>query len=1032
VTLSDLSIKNPVFAWMLMLGLILFGAISFQQMGVSQMPDVEFPVVNVQLSWEGAAPEVMESDVVDVIEDAVTSVQGIRDISAGARQGSASVTIELNLDRDIDVAVQEVQTKIAQAQRRLPDDIDPPIVTKVNPQDNPILWLGVSSDTLPLRDLMDYAENHLKDKFQTVSGVGEVIMGGSLERNLRIWIDAEKLEAFQLTVGDVIEAIQKEHAELPAGRIETGKKEFNVRAMGEAATPEEFGNIILSRRGGQPIYKPITLKEVATVEDGLADVRRIARILGKPAVGLGIKKQRGANEVEVAEKVLAKMAEVKKQLPKGIDLGINFDRTRFIKDSIDELTFTLILSAILTSLVCWLFLGSWSATINILMAIPTSIIGTFIAMRFLGFTLNTFTLLGLSLAIGIVVDDAIMVLENIVRVREQGVEKVEAARQGARQITFAAFAATLAIIAIFLPVAFMQGIIGKFFYEFGMTISIAVALSLLEALTLAPMRCAQFLKIGGQRKWVGLWVENSFRGMARLYRILLVGCLARRWRVILASVALFLVSIFIVTPQLHKEFVPSQDQSMFLCRLQTPIGSSIEFTDSRFKQAEAFAMSRPEMKRYFGAIGGFGGGEVNTGVLFVTFLPPRERPVAAPFTKRPNQQELMALFRKELNKIPDVRASIQDLSLSGLSAQRGFPIELTIQGPDWEQLAVHAKEIEKKMAESPLMVDVDTDYLEGVSEVRVRPNRKAAADRGVSMETIGQSVNALIGGERVGKYTRDGRRYDVRVRLIPSQRARAQDIEKLWVWNNRGELVQLKDVVEITEKPSYLSITRKNRERSISLFANVAPGKSQETALQEAARIAKEALPEGYHAVFGGSSQTFKESMRSLLFALVLGIIVAYMVLGSQYNSYLHPVTVLLALPFSITGAFIGLWMAGLSLNIYSTIGLILLMGIVKKNSILLVDFTNQARERGLNVKEALLDACPARLRPILMTSISTIAAAVPPAMALGPGAETRIPMAVTVIGGVLLSTLLTLFVVPCAYSLFSRFEHKTYPRISP
>ncbi|MDO8729800.1 MAG: efflux RND transporter permease subunit, partial [Candidatus Omnitrophota bacterium] len=895
MTLSDLSIKNPVFAWMLMLGLILFGAISFNQMGVSQMPDVEFPVVNVQLSWEGAAPEVMESDVVDVIEDAVTSVQGIRDISASARQGSASVTIELNLDRDIDVAVQEVQTKIAQAQRRLPDDIDPPIVTKVNPQDNPILWLGVSSDTLPLRDLMDYAENHLKDKFQTVSGVGEVIMGGSLERNLRVWIDAEKLEALQLTVDDVIQAIRMEHSELPAGRIETGLKEFNVRAMGEAATPEEFGNIILSRRGGQPIYKPITLKEVATVEDGLADVRRIARILGKPAVGLGIKKQRGANEVEVAEKVLAKLEEVKKQLPKGIDLGVNFDRTRFIKDSIEELTFTLILSAILTSLVCWLFLGSWSATVNILMAIPTSIIGTFIVMHFLGFTLNTFTLLGLSLAIGIVVDDAIMVLENIVRVREQGVERVEAARIGARQITFAAFAATLAIIAIFLPVAFMQGIIGKFFYEFGMTISIAVAISLLEALTLAPMRCAQFLQVGGERKGLGRWVENGFRGLARLYRVALVRCLQLRWLVILVSVALFLVSIFIVTPKLRKEFVPSQDQSMFLARLQTPIGSSIEFTDSRFKQAEAFTMSRPEMKRYFGSIGGFGGGEVNTGVLFVTFLPPRERPVAAPFTKRPNQQELMALFRKELNKIPDVRASIQDLSLSGLSAQRGFPIELTIQGPDWEQLAVHAKEIEKKLAESPLMVDVDTDYLEGVSEVRVRPNRKAAAERGVSMETIGQSVNALIGGERVGKYTRDGRRYDVRVRLIPGQRTRGQDIEKLWVWNNRGELVQLKDVVEITEKSSYLSITRKNRERAISLFANVAPGKSQETALREAERIARGALPEGYHVVFGGSSQTFKESMQSLMFALVLGIIVAYMVLGSQYNSYLHPVTVLLA-----------------------------------------------------------------------------------------------------------------------------------------
>ncbi len=1027
MTLSDLSIKNPVFAWMLMAGLIIFGLIGFNGMGVSQMPDVEFPVVNVQLTWEGAAPEVMESDVVDVIEDAVTSVQGIRDISASARQGSASVTIELELNRDIDVAVQEVQTKIAQAQRRLPADMDPPIVTKVNPQDNPIMWLGVSSDSIPLRDLMEFAQNTLKDKFQTVSGVGEVLMGGSLERNLRVWIDSPKLEALQLTVDDVIQSIQREHAELPAGRIETGQKEFNVRAMGEASTPEEFGDIIISRRGGQPVYKPIYLKDVAAIEDGLADVRRIARILGKPAVGLGIKKQRGANEVAVSEKVLKKLEEGKKQLPKGIDVGVNFDRTRFIKDSIRELTFTLILSAIFTSIVCWMFLGSWSATVNILMAIPTSIIGTFIAMFFFHFTLNTFTLLGLSLAIGIVVDDAIMVLENIVRYQEQGVERVEAARQGARQITFAAFAATLAIIAIFLPVAFMKGIIGKFFYEFGVTISIAVAISLLEALTLAPMRCAQFLSIGKRRTFIGKAVDSGFERLSRGYHAALDGCLGHRWLVIFSSLALFFVSIFIVTPNLRKEFVPSQDQSMFLCRLQAPIGSSIEFTDSRFKQAEAFAMSRPEMQRYFGSIGGFGGGEVNTGVLFVTFKPPGERPVAAPFTRRPTQQDLMALFRKELNKIPDVRASIQDLSLSGLSAQRGFPIEMTVQGPDWEQLAVHAKKIEEQLAKSPLLVDVDTDYLEGVSEVRVRPDRKAAADRGVSMEMIGHTVNALIGGERVGKYPRAGRRYDVRVRLVPGQRTRSQDIEKLWVWNNRGEMVQLKDVVEISEKPSYLSITRKNRERSISLFANVAPGKSQATALEEAERIAKNVLPEGYHVVFSGSSQTFKESMQSLLFALVLGIVVAYMVLGSQYNSYLHPVTVLLALPFSVTGAFLALWMGNQSLNIYSTIGLILLMGIVKKNSILLVDFTNQLREQGLATREALMQACPIRLRPILMTSISTIAAAVPPAMAIGPGAETRIPMAITVIGGMILSTLLTLFVVPCAYSLFSRLEHKKY-----
>jgi len=1025
MTLSDLSIKNPVFAWMLMAALVVFGWISFGRMGVSQMPDVEFPVVSVTLTLEGAAPEVMETDVVDIVEDAITSIQGIRDISSSVRQGQATITIEFDLSRDIDVAVQEVQTKIAQAQLRLPRNLDPPVVIKLNPQDQPIMWLGVSGDR-PARELMEYVQDHLKDQFQTISGVGEIFLGGFLERNLRVWLDAEKLEAYQLTVTDVINAIQSEHAELPAGRIETPAKEFNVRAMGEASSVEEFGNIIITKRAGQPIYKPIFLKEVATIEDGLADTRRIARILGKPAVGLGIKKQRGANEVAVAHRVLKRMAEVKKRLPPGIELGVNFDRTRFVEDSVNELTFTLMMSALLTSLVCWAFLGSWSATLNILLAIPTSIVGSFICLYFFGFTLNTFTLLGLSLAVGIVVDDAIMVLENIVRHRERGMERVEAARAGARQITYAAVASTLAIIAIFLPVAFMSGIIGKFFFEFGVTISIAVALSLLEALTLAPMRCAQFLQVGERRTGIGKAVDGGFRWLAARYETALDWALGRRRLVLAGSVLVFLGSLAFF-PILRKEFVPAQDQSMFLVRLHTPVGSSIEFTDTRFKQAEAFAMSRPEVKRYFGAIGGFGGGEVNTGILFITFKQPRERPIVAPNTHPLSQRELMAIFRTSLNQIPDTKASIQDLSMSGFSAQRGFPIELTIRGPEWDKLGQSAQEMERRMAASPLMVDVDTDYLTGVPEIRVRPNRQQAAERGVSVETIGRTINSLIGGERVAKYTRGGRRYDVRVRLVPSQRTQAQDIERLWVWNNRGELVQLKDVVTVSEKPALLTITRKNRERAIGLFANVAAGKSQETALAEVNRIAKEVLPEGYQAVFSGSTETFKESFQSLLFALVLGILVSYMVLGSQYNSYIHPITVLLALPFSVSGALVGLWLGRQSLNIYSFIGLILLMGIVKKNSILLVDFTNQLREQGLGVRDALMRACPIRLRPILMTSLSTIAAAVPAALALGPGAETRMPMAIAVIGGLTFSTLLTLFVVPCAYSLFARIERKKY-----
>ncbi len=1025
MTLSDISIKNPVFAWMLMASLIIFGGISFQRMGVSQMPDVDFPVVTVTLTYEGAAPEVMETDVVDVVEDAVTSIQGVRDISSSTRQGSATVTIEFDLDRNIDVALQEVQTKIAQAQLRLPREMDPPVVIKVNPQDQPIMWLGLSGE-VPTRDLMEYVQDHLKDRFQTINGVGEIILGGFVERNLRVWVDAKKLQAYQLTISDVVSAIEREHSEIPAGRIETSTKEFNVRAMGEAANPEEFGNIIITRRSGEAIYKPIYLKDIATVEDGLADVRRLSRIMGKTAIGLGIRKQRGANEVAVAHRVLKRLAEVKKELPKGFDLGVNFDRTRFVEDSIHELTFTLLLSAILTSIVCWLFLGSWSATLNILMAIPTSIVGTFICLYFFHFTLNTFTLLGLSLAIGIVVDDAIMVLENIVRYREQGHGQVEAAQLGARQITFAAIAATLAIIAIFLPVAFMSGIIGKFFFEFGVTISVAVGLSLLESLTLAPMRCSQFLEIGERRTTIGRAVERSFEWLAVQYEKTLRRALDHRKTVLAASLVVFFASLAFV-PRLRKEFVPPQDQSMFLIRLQTPVGSSLEFTDQKFKQAEAFAMSRPEMKRYYGAIGGFGGGEVNTGILFVTFHSPRQRPIVAPNKHPLSQQELMSLFRKELNAIPDVKAYVQDLSLSGFSAQRGFPIELTVRGPDWDKLADYSDKMRDAMAKTGLMVDVDTDYLAGVPEVRVRPDRVKAAERSVSVQTIGETINAMIGGERVGKYTHGGRRYDVRVRLIRSQRSQAEDIEQLWVWNNQGEMVQLKDVVNIQEKPALLTITRKNRERAISLFANVAPGKSQADALKATGDLAKQILPEGYHAVFGGSTETFKESFLSLIFALVLGILVSYMVLASQYNSYVHPVTVLLALPFSISGAFVGLWLGRQSVNIYSLIGLILLMGIVKKNSILLVDFTNQLREEGLELREAIQKACPIRLRPILMTSISTIAAAVPPAMAIGPGAETRIPMAIAVIGGVTLSTILTLYVVPCAYSLVAKLEHRQY-----
>lgn len=1015
-----------------MIGLMVFGVLGCHGMGVGQMPDVDFPVLNVSVLWEGAAPEVMESDVVDIIEDSVMGIEGLRDIASSSSEGKASIKLEFDLDRDIDVALQEVQSKISEARRRLPANMDPPIIQKFNPEDQPIMFLAVTS-RLPLKELMDYVDRSIKDRFKTVPGVGEIFLGGFLERNLRVWIDTKKLVAYQLTVEDVIAAIQKEHVEVPAGKLETQEKESSVRAMGEARSVSEFEKIVIHNRNGKPIYRPIQLSEVARIEDGLADLRRMSRAMGMPAVGLGIRKQRGANTVAVAEGVRKRLKEVQRELPSDFSIGINFDSSKFISDSVHELFLTLILSAVLTSLVCWLFLGSWSSNLNILLAIPTSILGTFIVMKFAGFTMNIFTLLGLSLAIGIIVDDAIMVLENIVRHREMGEDKVNAALKGSREITFAAMAATLAIAAIFFPVVYMKGIIGKFFLQFGITITAAVFLSLLEALTLAPMRCSQMLEIQERKTRFGKAFEHGMIKLNELYGKGLIFVLKHKWKALLFSFAFCVLSYVITVPFLRKEFVPAQDQSIFLAGLETPIGSSVYFTSERFKAVEEFAMKHPCVKRYFCVIGvRMGGieGEVNAGMLFITLKDPKDRPYDSALKRRPTQQDVMDQFRTGVNKIPDVKAVMQDLSTRGFSATRGYPIEFSIRGPDWDKLIEYAQTIQEKIKKSSSFQDVDSNYRSGLTEVRIVPDRNLAFDHAASIETVARTVNAMIGGERVAKYTRDGRRYDVRVKANDQDRRSAENIKDLWIWNNRGEMVQLADVVRITERPSLLSITRQGRERAISIYASAATSKSLASAIQEAKKIADETLPVPYRIVLSGTSQTFKESMMSLIFALVMGIVIAYMILASQFNHVIHPITVLLALPFSLVGAFWALLITHQSMSIFSFIGLLLLMGIVKKNSILLVDFTNQMRTRGLNTYDAILAACPLRLRPIIMTSVSTITAAIPAVLALGPGAETRIPMGIAIIGGVLVSTLLTLFVVPAFYLVCDELEQKKSARL--
>lgn len=1027
---SDVSIKNPVFAWMLMAGLIVFGAVGFSRMGVSQLPDVDFPVISVTITMQGAAPEVMETTIADPLEDQLMSIEGVRTLTTVSTVGNMTATLEFELTRNIDSALQDVQTKVSAAQKLFPNTVDAPVITKTNPDDQPIMWLALTATKeTPLRELVTFAREAVKDNFTTLSGVGNVLLGGYIEPAMRIWLHPKKMSERNISVNDIIAALNAENLELPGGNFSTEGKNLNLRTLGEGKNKTDFENIVISKRAGQINQDPmrlVRLRDISDVEPGLQDITRISRFNGQPAIGLGIVKQKGANAVAISKLVKERLKEVSKTLPPQYKLHVNFDTTKFIEDSVHELTSNLILSAILTAICCWIFLGSLSATFNVVLAIPTSIMGAFIILYFTGFTLNTFTLLGLSLAIGIVVDDAIMVLENIFRHNEEGRPRMEAAIIGAREISFAALAATLAIVAIFLPVAFMKGIIGKFFFQFGVTITATVMLSLLEAMTITPMRLSRYgSEIKKRTDFIGRNFERIMDKSRQWYTQTLIFCLARPWKIVIIA-TIFMLSSMLTAYFLPKEFSPAQDQSVFIVRLKTSVDSSIQRTDDLMRNAEEYLKKSPELKQYYVAIGGFTGSSFHTAIMFLTMKDKKDRPVNKEKGHRLSQQEFMGVIRKDLSKIdPSLQVFVQDLSMRGFTASRGFPIEFTVRGPDWDELWKQTSTIMDGLKSSGMATDVDTDYILGKPEVHFVPDRVQAGLHGVSVQDIGNTVAGMIGGVRTNQYTENGHRYYVILQVAPEFQ-NMDTLRSLMVNNFSNNMVRVNQVTEEKVVPTMQSITRIDRQRAISVYGNPAPGKSQQDALNYVQELAKK-LPPGYRIVLSGSSQTFKESFESLLFALVLGLFVAYMVLASQFNSFIDPISVLVALPFSVSGAFVALLLTGQSLNIYSMIGLILLMGIVKKNSILLVDFTNAVRDRGeKDVKKALIEACPIRLRPIVMTSIACVAAAIPQSLPFGTGTEATMPMAISIIGGVIVSTVLTLLVVPCVYELFSRIQKRS------
>lgn len=1037
-----------------MAAIILFGSIGFSRMGVSQMPDVDFPVVNVSLTLTGANAQVMETDVVDPIEEVLMTVEGVTEVRSISSDGSAAVTVELELSRNVDVAVQEIQTKLAQVSNKLPEEMDPPVITKSNPDDTPIIWVSLTAVDKSEKEKMLFVKDFLKDKFQKIPGVGEIILGGYVDRTINVYLDPTQLSRNEIAVDDIVNTLKEQNLEVPSGRLENRTNEISLRAVGEVPTAEQFGNIFLNSRSGSPLFRSIRLKDISIVEDGLGEVRRISRFNGISAVAIGIKKLKGANAVQVGDLVKNKVKELKPKLPKGYDLTVSNDNTGYIRDSVNELEFTLIFSAILTGFVCRLFLGNWKSTGNVLLAIPTSVIGTFLFLYFAGFTINTFTMLGLSLATGIVVDDAIMVLENITRHREMKKSWFQAALEGATEIRFAALAATLAVVAIFLPVAFMKGIIGRYFLEFGVTISVSVLLSLFEALSFTPMRASLYAEDKKKNDKKSIFSANAYEVWNRwiskisifkkmdpimerfldystfLYERSIDFVLKfPRW-IVFGSTVLFIGSLgfFFL---LKKEFIPPQDMGRFIVRARLPLGSSLQRTDETMKKVEQYLIQRKEIEKYISNVGGFGGTEANTGMFFITMKEMGHRPKNPKTGREVTQAALFSILRKDLKElVPEATFSVQDLSQRGFSAGRGYPVELVLTGPDWNTLSSLSVKILDKLKESKILLDVDTDYVAGQKELRLVTNREAAALRGVSMANVGNTVGTLMGGKNVSRFTENGRSYDVRVKIQREKGESISVIPNIGVRNTFGEFVKLKEVINIQEKEALKTITRINRERAIRVFGNPAPALGQNVSTEKALEIAKEILPEGYSVAMTGSAKTAKESGNSLTLALLFGILLSYMILASQFNSLKQPLYILLAMPFSFTGALVALYVFGQSFNMYSFIGLILLLGLVKKNSILLVEFVNHVRSTGKNIQESIREGCPIRLRPVLMTSFSSIAAAIPPALALGPGAETRIPMAVTILGGMTLSTLITLLVVPAAYYLGEK-EVKTRPKTS-
>ncbi|MCZ7537618.1 MAG: efflux RND transporter permease subunit [Acidimicrobiia bacterium] len=1007
--LADVSIRRPVFAVMLIGALVTLGWVALDRVPLDLFPRIEFPVVTVTTVLEGATPQTVETEVTEVLEEEISNLAGLDHLLSQSSEGLSTIFVWFELEVDAEAAVQNVRDKVALARRHLPPEIEPPIVDRIDPDAAPILSVMIAGDR-SVRELTHFAEDVVKDRLQRVQGVGSVKLVGGRDREIRIWLDAYRLRSYALSAEDVIRAVQTEHAELPGGRLEAADRtaEFSFRTLGEVESPEEFGEIIVAQRQGGPIR----IRDVARVEDGLEDERTYAELDGVPGVSLEVRRQSGENTVEVARAVKAEVEGLAGSLPPGIRMGFARDVSRFIESSVRDVYVDIVLGAFLAMLVTLAFLRNLRSTLIVATAIPTSIVATFFLFYTAGFTINIISLMAVSISIGLLIDDAIVVLEAIHRRIEAGERPLEAAARGTQEVGLAVIAATAAIAAVFVPIAFMRGMIGRFFYEYGLTVTFAVAVSLLVAFTLTPMLSSRLLRREEHHGRTFELLEQAYTRLEEIYARMLRLALVHRAAVVALGIATIVAGVLLARA-VPLAFDTHSDRSEVEAIIELPLGTGIERTKAVVHEVQQALRSVEQVTSVFATVGGGSQGRIDEASFYVRLTPKQERDVG--------MQEVMEELRGVLRgAAPDAkRVGVNEIPWIASGGFSAFNVQYTLQGPELDRLEALSHALADAMRASGTFVDTMISYETGRPEVQASVDRRRAADQGVSLRTLAQTLRATVGGVDVATYEEGGDRYDVRVRLEEEQRDDLAELGLIQVRARDGRLTDLENVASLGVASGPVQIDREDRNRKVDVFANTRPG----VALGDAVKtidslVAQIALPPGYVGRHRGWGERMQDSFESVKFAFGLALLSIYMILASQFNSFTQPAVIMLTAPLSFAGAFAALAATGAHMSLFAQIAFLALMGLVMKNGILLVDYANQLRSLGQPSKEAMLQAGPVRLRPVLMTALSTVFGMLPVALSRADGAEWRNPMGILAVGGMLSSTFLTLLIVPVVYTL--------------